>query len=128
MDCFKAEQLKRVAIAQNNPRFWSRLRLIYSSVSVVNNKAKLDLVLNAPEIFLDQSILDDFHRPMLTRANDCGLDDIDANISEIPYRVYKFDNHKINRSYLVEVFTGEAEDLELESYVFQKDPRLNSIL
>lgn len=128
MDCFKAEQLKRVAIAQNNPRFWSRLRLIYSSVSVVNNKVKLDLVLNAPEIFLDQSILDDFHRPMLTRANDCGLDDIDANISKTPYRVYKFDNHKINRSYLVEVFTGEAEDLELESYVFQKDPRLNSIL
>ena len=49
---------------------------MYSNVSVVNNKARLDLALNAPEFFLDQSILDDFHQQMLARANDSGLDDI----------------------------------------------------
>ena len=64
-DRFRSGQLKRVAIAQNNPRFWSRVRLMYSSVSVVNNKARLDLVLNAPENFLDQSVLDDFHQQIL---------------------------------------------------------------
>ena len=53
---FKAGQLKRVAIAQCNPRFWSRVRLMYSNVIVVNNKARLDLVLNAPEDF--KSIVD----------------------------------------------------------------------
>ena len=49
---------------------------MYSNVSVVNNKARLDLALNAPEFFLDQSILDDFHQQMRARANDSGLDDI----------------------------------------------------
>ena len=44
----KSGRLKRVAIAQGNPRLWSRVRLTYSNVSVVDNKATLDLVLNAP--------------------------------------------------------------------------------
>ena len=61
---FKAGQLKRVAIAQSNPRFWSRVRLMYSNVIVVNNKARLDLVLNAPEDFLNQSLMDDFYPKM----------------------------------------------------------------
>ena len=95
-DRFKSGQLKRVAIAQNNPRFWSRVRLMYSSVSVVNNKARLDLVLNAPENFLDQSILDDFHQQILKRAKDFGLDNLYVNVSVIPNRVYKFGNEKIS--------------------------------
>ena len=48
---FKAGQLKRVAIAQSNPRFWSRVRLIYSNVIVVNNKARLILFCMQPNIF-----------------------------------------------------------------------------
>ena len=69
---------------------------MYSSVSVVNNKARLDLVLNAPENFLDQSILDDFHQQILKRAKDFGLDNLDVNVSVIPNRVYKFGNEKIS--------------------------------
>ena len=93
---FKAGQLKRVAIAQSNPRFWSRVRLMYSNVIVVNNKARHDLVLNAPEDFLNQSLMDDFYQKMQRRAKDFGLNDLDVNISVIPNRVYKFDGQKVN--------------------------------
>ena len=61
---YKGGQLKRVVIAQSNPRFWSRVRLMYSNVIFVNNKARLDLVLNAPEDFLNQSLIDDFYQKM----------------------------------------------------------------
>ena len=93
---FKAGQLKRVAIAQSNPRFWSRVRLMYSNVIVVNNKARLDLVLNAPEDFLNQSLMDDFYQKMQRRAKDFGLKDLDVNVRVIPNRVYKFNSLKVN--------------------------------
>ena len=80
-DRFKSGQLKRVAIAQNNPRFWSRVRLMYSSVSVVNNEARLDIVLNAPEDILDQSFMNDVSQQMLKRAKDFGLDDLETSTS-----------------------------------------------
>ena len=89
---FKAGRLKRVAIAQGNPRLWSRVRLTYSNVSVVDNKATLDLVLNAPEDFLNQSVMNSLNQQMLNRAKEFGVDDLDMNISVIPNRVYKFDN------------------------------------
>lgn len=88
----KSGRLKRVAIAQGNPRLWSRVRLTYSNVSVVDNKATLDLVLNAPEDFLNQSVMNSLNQQMLNRAKEFGVDDLDMNISVIPNRVYKFDN------------------------------------
>ena len=88
----KSGRLKRVAIAQGNPRFWSRVRLTYSNVSVVDNKATLDLVLNAPEDFLNQSVMNSLNQQMLIRAKEFGVDDLDMNISVIPNRVYKFGN------------------------------------
>ena len=69
---------------------------MYSSVSVVNNEARLDIVLNAPEDILDQSFMNDVNQQMLKRAKDFGLDDLDVNISVIPNRVYKFDNQSMN--------------------------------
>ena len=59
---------------------------MYSSVSVVDNKARLDVVLNAPEDILDQSFMNDVNQQMLKRAKDFGLDDLDVNISVIPNR------------------------------------------
>ena len=83
----KAGRLKRVAIAQGNPRLWSRVRLTYSNVSVVDNKATLDLVLNAPEDFLNQSVMNSLNRQMFSRAKEFGVDDLGMNISVIPNRV-----------------------------------------
>ena len=93
---FKAGQLKRVAIAQSNPRFWSRVRLMYSNVIVVNNKARLDLVLNAAEDFLNQSLMDDFYQKMQRRAKGFGLKGLDVNVSVNLNCVYKFDGLKLN--------------------------------
>lgn len=93
---FKAGQFKRVAIAQGNQKLWSKVRLMYSSVSVVDNKARLDVVLNAPEDILDQSFMNKVNQQMLKRAKDFGLDDLDVNISVIPNRVYKIDHQIMN--------------------------------
>ena len=93
---FKAGQLKRVAIAKGNPNLWSKIRLMYSSVSVVDNKARLDVVLNAPEDILGQSFMNKVNQQMLKRAKDFGLEELDVNISVIPNRMYKFDNQKMN--------------------------------
>ena len=89
---FKAGRLQRVDIVQRNPRLWEKVRLLYSNVSVVDNKARLDLVLSAPEDILDQSIMNRVNQQMLKRAKGFGLDDLDVNISVIPNHVYKFDN------------------------------------
>ena len=92
---FKAGQLKRVAIAQSNPRFWSKVRLMCSNVIVVNNKARLDLVLNAHEVFLNQSFMDDFYQKMQGRVKDFGLKDLDVNVRVIPNRLYKFNSLRL---------------------------------
>ncbi len=70
---------------------------MYSSVSVVDNKARLDVVLNAPEDILDQSFMNEVNKQLLNRAKGFGLADLDVNISLlIPNRVYKFGNQTIN--------------------------------
>ena len=66
---------------------WSKVRLMCSSASVVNNKARLDIVPNAPEDILDQSFINDVNQQMLKLAKDFGLDDLDVNISVIANRV-----------------------------------------
>ena len=88
--------LKRVAIAQGKQRLWSKVRLMYRCVSVVDNKARLDVVLNAPEDILDQSLMNEVDQGMLKRAKEFGLDDLEVNISVIPNRVYKFDHQTMN--------------------------------
>ena len=71
--CFKAGQLKRVAIARDNQSLWSKVRLMFSSISVVNNKARLDIVLNAPEDIFDQSFMVEVNQGMLKRAKGFGF-------------------------------------------------------
>ena len=93
---FKAGKLKRVAIAQSNPGFWSRVRLMCSNVIVVDNKARLDLVLNVPEDFLNQSLMDNFYQKMQRRAKDLSLKSLDVSVSVILNRDYKFNSLKVN--------------------------------
>ena len=61
---FKAGQIKRVAIAKENPRLWSKVRLMYNNVSVLDNHAIIQLVLNAPEDLLDQAFMDQIYAQM----------------------------------------------------------------
>ena len=63
---------------------------MYSSVRVAENKASVDLVLNAPEDLLNQAAINTMHRNMLERSKALGLEDVDLNVSVIPNRVYRF--------------------------------------
>ena len=67
-----------------------------SSVRIVDNNARLDVVLNAPEDIVEQPFMNEVNQQMLKRAKDFGLADLDVNISLIPNRVYKFGNQTIN--------------------------------
>ena len=62
---FKAGRLQRVAIVKRNPRLWEKVRLLYSNVSVVDNKARLDLVLSATEDIFYHSIVNRVNQQML---------------------------------------------------------------
>ena len=86
----KAGQIKRLKMAQKNPRLWTRVRLMYSSVRAAENNASGDLVLNAPEDLLNQASIDTMQRNMLERSKALGLEDLDLNVSVIPNRVYRF--------------------------------------
>ena len=86
----KAGQIKRLKMAQKNPRLWTKVRLMYSSVRVADNKASVDLVLNAPEDLLNQDAINTMHSNMLERSKLLGLEDVDLNVSVIPNRVYRF--------------------------------------
>ena len=57
----KDGQIKRLKTAQNNPRLWTKVPLMYSSVRVAENKATVDLVLNAPEDLLNQAAISTMH-------------------------------------------------------------------
>ena len=63
---------------------------MYSSVRVAENKASVDLVLNAPENLLNQDAINTMHSNMLERSKALGLEDVDLNMSVIPNRVYRF--------------------------------------
>ena len=94
----KAGQIKRLKVAEKNPRLWSRVRLLYSNVRVNDNIASVDLVLNAPEDLLDQDAITAMQQNLLKRSQQLGLDDIDFNISIVPNRVYRFElNQDLNR-------------------------------
>ena len=80
----KAGQIKRLQVAQKNPKLWSRVRILYSSVRVNDNIANVDLVLNAPEDLLDEGAIRAMQRNLLKRSGELGLDDVDFNISIVP--------------------------------------------
>jgi hypothetical protein len=88
---FKAGQVKRFKLVNENPYLWSKVRIMYSNVQVDDNKAAFDFVFNAPEDLMERSVLDEIYRQLLTRSKDLGLDDIDLNISVIPNRVFRYD-------------------------------------
>ena len=69
---------------------------MYSNVIVVNNKARLDLVLNAREDFLNQSLMDNFYQKMQRRAKGFDLNSLNVNVSVIANRDYKFNSLKVN--------------------------------
>ena len=68
---------------------------MYNNVSVLDNHAIIQLVLNAPEDLLDQAFMDQIYAQMRKKAGLFGLDDIEITISVIPNRVYRYDQSRL---------------------------------
>ena len=89
---FKAGKVERLPVIQKNPGLWRRVRVMYSNVRVVNNKAVLDLVINVPEALAkNYQTFDRIMTSLVERSKDYGLDDTVVNVNVIP-------NHSLSYS------------------------------
>ena len=92
---FKSGEIERLAVTQKNPRFWRRVRVLYSNVRVVNNKAEVDLVLNAPQALVDDQTFDRVMNDLMDRSKSYGLDDTVVNLSVIPNRNLRYSSKRL---------------------------------
>ena len=92
---FKSGEIERLAVTQKNPRFWRRVRVLYSNVRVVNNKAEVDLVLNAPQALVDDQTFDRVMNDLMDRSKSYGLDDTVVNLSVIPNRNLRYSSKQL---------------------------------
>ena len=91
---FKAGKVERLPVIQKNPGLWRRVRVMYSNVRVVNNKAEVDLVLNAPEALVDDQTFERVMNDLMDRSKSYGLDDTIVNLSVIPNRNLRYSSRE----------------------------------
>jgi hypothetical protein len=90
-DTFKAGQVNQLEITSENPYLWQRVRLLFSNVRVLNNKASVDLVLSAPKGVLNEALANELSETLVSRAKgEFNLDDVKITISVIPNQINKF--------------------------------------
>ncbi len=90
-DTFKAGQVNQLKITSENPYLWQRVRMLFSNVKVINNKATVDLVFSAPKGVLTEDLANNLSTAIVKRAKEeFGLDDIKITISVIPNQINKF--------------------------------------
>jgi hypothetical protein len=70
------------------------VRVLYSNVRVVNNKAEVDLVLNAPEALADDQTFERVMKDLMDRSKTLGLDDTIVNLSVIPNRNLRYSSRE----------------------------------
>ena len=90
-DTFKTGQVNQLKITSENPYLWQRVRMLFSNVKVINNKATVDLVFSAPKGVLTEDLANNLSTAIVKRAKEeFGLDDIKITISVIPNQINKF--------------------------------------
>ncbi|WP_114991017.1 TIGR00341 family protein [Synechococcus sp. UW179A] len=90
-DTFKAGQVNQLKITSKNAYLWQRVRLLFSNVRVLNNKASVDLVLSAPRGVLNEDLANEISETLMSNAKqEFQLDDIKITISVIPNQINKF--------------------------------------
>ena len=90
-DTFKSGQVNQLKITSENPYLWQRVRMLFSNVKVINNKATVDLVFSAPKGVLTEDLANTLSTAIVKRAKEeFGLDDIKITISVIPNQINKF--------------------------------------
>ena len=88
---FKAGRVRQFELTRKNPYLWQRVRVLYSNVRVVDNEAKVDLVLSAPKGLVTDGVAQELNDRISKRARtDLGLDDIRTTISVIPNQIFKY--------------------------------------
>ena len=90
-DTFKAGQVNQLRITSKNPYLWQRVRLLFSNVRVINNKASVDLVLSAPKGVLNEGLANELSETIVRSSKEeFKLDDTKVTISVIPNQINKF--------------------------------------
>ena len=90
-DAFKAGQVNQLKITSKNPYLWQRVRLLFSNVRVLNNKANVDLVFSAPKGILSEELANELSYTLVRSAKEeFNLDDAKITISVIPNQINKF--------------------------------------
>ena len=90
-DTFKAGQVNELKITSQNPYLWQRVRLLFSNVRVLDNKANVDLVFSAPKGVLNEALANELSETFVQSAKEeFNLDDAKVTISVIPNQINKF--------------------------------------
>ena len=90
-DTFKAGQVNELKITSKNPYLWQRVRLLFSNVRVLDNKANVDLVFSAPKGVLNEALANELSETFVRSAKEeFNLDDAKVTISVIPNQINKF--------------------------------------
>ena len=93
---FRASRIQK-RTGENDSYQWSKVRLIFSNVSISRNNAKLYLVFGAPENFIDQEYMDRIYLQLKQRACHLDVQDLEVNVSIIPYRVFYYGPNRLPR-------------------------------
>ena len=83
--------------AGNDLYQWTKVRLIFSNISISRSNAKLYLVFGAPENFIDQEYMDRIYLQLKQRACHLDVQDLEVNVSIIPYRVFYYGPNRLPR-------------------------------
>ena len=68
-----------------------RVKLLYSNVSVINNEATIDIVLNVPEKLSRELDLDRIQKNITERSKmEYGIEEVNINISIIPTQIFQY--------------------------------------
>ena len=88
---FKAGLIDESNVLNKSPYLLQRVKLLYSNVSVVNNKATIDIVLNVPEKLSAKLDLDQIQKDITTRSKiEFGVKEVNINISVIPTQIFQY--------------------------------------
>ena len=93
---FRASRIQK-RTAGNDSYQWSKVRLIFSNVSITRNNVKLYLVFSAPENLINQEHMDRIYSQLKQRARRLGVQDLEVNVSIIPYRVFYYGPNRLPR-------------------------------
>ena len=89
---FKVGLIEKGLTKGSNASNLRRIKLLYSNVSVVDNAATVDMVLNVPQELVGKLGLEEMQSDLSQRAKNLyGIDEVVINISVIPTQILRYD-------------------------------------